>query len=183
MVYSAVGYGALVAFLFLTRDILINHSDNLWRIAILLGPILITIGWMASNEVLLVNQRKHHTINLITDHISGKQRIKDKTLIRYKIGSHPNKMSRAIADFDKEDDKIIQAIDREINFYEFLAAGIVTGDIDKRIVERTLTANLCDFYEQMESYITHHQNKNPTTWEHYTDLYNNWQSRRREKMI
>ena len=83
-------------------------------------------------------------------------------------------MAPSIAPFDDENNCLTQAIDRELNFLEFTAIGIKSGDLDSYIVRHSLKSNLRSFYEQMEDYIDYWRAKDETTWENLASLYRDW---------
>ena len=79
--------------------------------------------------------------------------------------------------FEAEDLDIGQAIDREINFFEFVAVGLETGDLDPNITERSIKSLAVNFYIQVEDYIGHWQSKDESTWEHFKNLSIRWNSK------
>jgi hypothetical protein len=171
-VYAGVSVIALVALGF---DIINNvwGDQKQWQITIFLGSMLIAAGWVVTNEVTIRNSRKQHTINLITTLMTNQKRIEDKEKIREKL-PRSQRLNRTILDYDAENDPLAQAIDRELNFYEFIAIGLATGDLDENIARRMLDGLLTNCVWQVEDYILHWRSKNKTTWEDVSELYKRW---------
>ena len=129
-VYLGVIAVSFFTILLLVDDTLSRHDGELWRIAVFLGSVLLTVGWMVTNEIAILTNRRHHTINMITDYISGRQHIRDREVIRESLPKREDKLTPEIVDFDDENATLTQAIDRELNFFEFAAIGLESGDLD-----------------------------------------------------
>ncbi|MBT3553406.1 MAG: DUF4760 domain-containing protein [Rhodospirillaceae bacterium] len=174
-VYIGVGILAYYVMYYLVRGGI--EGENLWQLSIFTGTIFLSIGWIVSNEISILNSRKQHTINLISDYMINSQRIKDKTVIKKYLPKYTDKLTSAIMNFEAEDLDIGQAIDREINFFEFVAVGLETGDLDPNITERSIKSLAVNFYIQVEDYIGHWQSKDESTWEHFKNLSIRWNSK------
>ena len=171
-VYLAVAAVAYYLLYYIGRNAI--EKDELWRASIFIGTIFVTIGWIVTNEISLINSRKQHTINLITDYMINTQRIYDKRMIRRYLPAYTTKLTAGIVSFDDEAHELCEAVDRELNFFEFIAIGLETGDLDLDISTRSIKTLMCSFCRQTEDYINHWQDKEPTTWEHMVALWKKW---------
>ena len=77
-------------------------------------------------------------------------------------------------DFEDTRSSLIAAIDRELNYFEFLAAGIHRQDVDERLLQDCMQDIVCAFYRQMEPYIAYWRSKNRNTWLFLTLLHSRW---------
>ncbi len=171
--YSLVGLVALLGIAYDFYDIF-HASGQTWQVTTFPGAVLVATGWIVTNELALRNSRRQHTINLVTTLMTNERRIQDKEKIRSKLprGKHLN---RTILDYDNENDLLAQAIDRELNFYEFLAIGIFNADLDERMAKRMLRGLVVGFVEQVEDYILYWQSKDRETWADVYALHKKWQ--------
>lgn len=172
-VYLGVGTIALVALGFDAYDIT-THGYPEWQVTTFLGSIIIALGWVVSNEISLNNSRKQHTISLLTNLMNNERRIQDKAIINAKLPPYGPPIKADIADYEKSTDPFIQAIDRELNFYEFIAVGLDSGDLDPIISKRFLEVLVPDFVEQMTDYIQFWQRKDPRIWKYVIELSRTW---------
>jgi hypothetical protein len=124
------------------------------------------IGWIVTNEVSILNSRRQHTINIVIEFMHNPQRVKDKEVIREFLPNSSAKLTPQIAPFDQDAHRFIAAIDRELNFFEFIAAGIATGDLDPNLTRRCLRSIILNLVAQTKDYIDFWQARSPSTWEH-----------------
>ena len=155
-----------------------ENRANLLGVAPFLGSLLLTVGWIVSNEISLSNARKQHTIKLMTDYMFTATRIEDRKTIKGKLSSYKQKLTPGVVSFTSEADDFLQAVDRELNFFEFLAIGLDTGDLDPDVAKRSLLHLLCTFYEQTEEYLDFWHGEAPGTWIYLRRLYPGWKKER-----
>lgn len=162
------GYGVAI--------VLIHSFDpKAWPapFATLLASLLVATGWVITNEVSIRNSRKQHTINLITQYFTSAQRIADKKQINECL-PYPQNIGADEFDFEDSQSPFLAAVDRELNYFEFLAAGIYRRDIDEGLLRDCMQDILCGYYRQMEAYIRHWRRKNAHTRERFADLHHTW---------
>jgi hypothetical protein len=173
-IYFSVG-AAVAAFLGLLIHDTAGMSDQSSRLAPFVGYILITIGWIVTSEVNIGNSRRQHTITLITQHAFDPQRAANRDIIKQTLPSFQSKLHSTLSIyFDDETSALLKAIDLELNFYEFLAVGAATGNLDESLIKQSLGSQFMAFYVQVEAYITHWRAKNDKTWRELSLMYTRW---------
>ena len=173
-VYLAAG---TVAMTFLGR--LVNEtsaaSDQIYRLAPFIGSLLVAVGWIVTSEVNIGNSRRQHTITLITQHAFDAQRAANRDIIKQSLPSFRTRLQPGpTIDFDDENATLLKAIDLELNFYEFLAVGVASGNLDERLIRESLGSQFKAFYIQVEAYIAHWRAKNDKTWRELSRMYTRW---------
>ena len=143
-----------------------HQGPEAWRISVFLGSVLLTLGWIVTNEVAIQNSRRQHTINTIVQMIHSAQVIQDKQTIKASLPRHDSILTTDIVKFDDENNLLLQAVDRELNFLEFIAASIEAGDMDERLTRKCLRTVVLDAVYQYQPYITYWRSGKPTLWEH-----------------
>jgi DNA phosphorothioation-dependent restriction protein DptG len=151
-----------------------NANGVLWHIAPFYGSVLLTVGWVVSAELNVKNSKRQHTIVLITQHTSDRQRIENRDVILKYLPSYKDKFTEDLVSFGNETHELTKAIDLELNFYEFLAAAVLRDDVDEDLLVETLRTKFLKFFEQNQDYIAHWQKDGGTTWIHITDMYRRW---------
>lgn len=139
------------------------------------GAMLVAAGWMVTNEVAIRNSRRQHTITLISDYMIRRERLEDKrTIRRYVPKSNISVSTVGGFSYADETHELAIAIDRELNFFEFVAVGLENGDLDPKISYETIRGILCPFIKQVRPYIDHWQTLDSEIWEHATALADRW---------
>lgn len=177
LAYVAVGILAYFLLFYFVR-LGYENRGTLLGLAPFLGSLLLTLGWVVSNEISLYNARKQHTIKLLTDYMFTSTRIEDRKLIKAKLSSYKNKLTPEVVEFTSEADEFLQAVDRELNFFEFLAIGLDTGDLDPDVAKKSLLHLFCAFYEQTEAYVDYWHEEAPGTWIYLRRMYPKWRVER-----
>jgi Domain of unknown function (DUF4760) len=173
-VYLAVGV-AVTAVLYPLFQEVFESGGKLWNAAPFLGSILVTIGWIVTTEANIGNSRRQHTITLITQHAFDPTRAANRDIIKQTLPTYRTKLTATMADFTDETLPLLKAIDLELNFYEFLALGMTSGDLDERLIHRSLRGQFVNFYQQMEAYIDFWRAKDRRTWIGLATMYTRWQ--------
>lgn len=135
------------------------------RISTFLGSILIVVGWIVTNENTINNSRKQHTISLLTEYMHSGQRLLDKNTIKKRLRTYDTRLTPDMADFADENNELLKAIDRELNFMEFLSVGVFRGDLDDAMVRQCMKTIIIAFVGQCEDYVGFWAAKNASTWQ------------------
>ncbi len=147
----------------------------MWRAATFIGSISVTVGWVVTSETTIRNSKRQHTISRITAQTSDQSRIANRRTIKAALPSSDSKLTVDIVGFlDNELHELPDAIDRELNFFEFAAAGIQSDDIDENLPRECLQGQFVNFYRQNQDYINHWRAKLQTTWRHIATMYQRW---------
>jgi hypothetical protein len=117
------------------------------------GAMLVASGWIVTNEISIRNLRKQHTISLLSDFLIRKERLEDRKLIKKMLPKFALITTVTGVSFDDDNSDLLQAIDRELNFYEFVAVGLENGDLDPYITYSTVRGLMVGFVKQVEAYI------------------------------
>jgi hypothetical protein len=165
---SAIGMGVV-----LTLEV---GWSNLPSIGAFYGSILVTIGWVLTAEVTIRNSKRQHTITVLTQQAFTKEREDRLDIVKQKLPHYYSKLTPEMVDFDQERDALLKAIDYELDFYEFIAAGLHNDHFDRVLVENTIKSRCMRFVDQAEHYIGHWQSKpdGKTTWAHLMQMYKHW---------
>lgn len=71
---------------------------------------------------------------------------------------------------DQDERRAVQGLRYLLNYFEFISVGVLEGELDERIVARTLRGTLVTVYDLSLLYIAELQRTNPRTLEHYSTL-------------
>ena len=134
-----------------------------------------TIGWIVTSEVTIGNSRRQHTIELITHDAFDPTRAANRDIIKRTLPTHETKLTAAMADFGNGTLDLLKAIDRERHFYKFLARDMADGDLDERLIPRSLRGQFVGFYQQTEAYIDFWRARDKRTWDDLWSMYTRWQ--------
>jgi hypothetical protein len=172
-----IGIAVVAAFFYVASLTAIYHSQKrheFWKyLGLYLGPTLVAVGWVVTNEVNVLNSRKQHTINLILQYFTNAQRIKDKDRINSGL-PWPNKIDQSKVSFNHTADDLLRTIARELNYFDFLASAIIRREIEERLLRRVFQNVVRHYYIQFESYIQHWRAENADTWADFVSLYDRW---------
>ena len=181
-IYLVVGLVAASIAVPLYREAAANAGD-LWHVGPFLGSILVTVGWVVTSETAIRNSKRQHTIALITNHIGDPARAANRKIIQATLITNDTRLTPPMLTasapagthpFDNTADPLLVAIDSELNFYEFAAAGIVSDDIDETLLRNCLRGQFCTFYAQTDDYIRHWRAKRAQTWEYIAAMNVRW---------
>lgn len=67
---------------------------------------------------------------------------------------------------DPEQRKVASAVSYLLNYYEFIAAGVIRGDLDARIVRENIRGVVCYYYDKCMPHIEACNRRNGKTYEH-----------------
>jgi len=148
----------------------------------LIGVVSAITGWIVSSYITLRNSIKQHTINtLLQSRLSAtymtEAKLINKTFFNPGMPETPVDIN-GILDPEKFEERA--AVDYIMNYFEFLAAGIRHGDLDKKVLRHTMKGMLIRYYEKMQPYIKYMRGddgtivERPTQLEHMTWLYHEW---------
>jgi hypothetical protein len=172
-----VGMAAIALLIYVAALAALYHSQDrqdFWKyLGLYLGPALVALGWVVTNEVNVLNSRKQHTINLILQYFTNAKRIEDKDRINSQL-AWPAKIDAAKFNFDDTANPLLRTIARELNYFDFLASAILRREIEDRLLRRVFQDIVRHYYIQCEPYILHWQQKNPETWADLAALYDRW---------
>lgn len=92
----------------------------------------------------------------------------NKILLNRRIDSAlVGRLERSESDDDR---KALQGLRYLLNFSEFIAVGVLEGELDERIIAKTLQGTLTYVHDHSLSYISDLQRRDPRVLEHFTTL-------------
>jgi len=142
----------------------------------LVAVVAAIIGWVASLWMSYRNARMQHTINLVSTRFTQATFVSAYSAFHQKFGFlQTPQVTKADVDAldgsaDLQDKACGQAVRFILNYYEFIAFGVRSGDLDIRVIAKTLRSNLKFYYDKCAPYISTLQQTSPTAMEHYSML-------------
>ena len=131
--------------------------------AFLIGAFLAVTGWVATNTINTVNQRKQHTLKILfemrhsqiyQDHIHSLQALTrtyqayNRALTCEEIETRPDETEGRVPSPEQ-----INAVDFILNHFEFIALGVRNGDLDPHFVRKSLAGQILGTYTRFECWI------------------------------
>lgn len=166
---AALVYTAALTAIYHSKD-----GQGFWiHLGLYLGPVLVAVGWIVTNEVNVLNSRKQHTINLILQYFTNTKRIEDRECVNAKL-PWPTILNEGMIFFDNTTNEWLRAVVRELNYFDFLASAILRREIEEALLRRVFQDIIRRYYIQCEPYILHWQKENPDTWADLAALYDKW---------
>lgn len=137
------------------------------------------LGWGFTGWVAHRNNRAKHTLDVVAARFA--QPAFGQALASFNVGFAGKRIDKAlIADYsvskNEQDRDALQGLRYLVNYFEFIAVGVLEGELDDRIVRKTLRGNLIYVYDRCAIYIGEVQRDNPRTLEHFTLLRAHYRS-------
>lgn len=169
-----LGILLVVAFLYVAVLRNLNQGTDYWlTVGMIMGPSLVAIGWVVTNEVNILNSRKQHTINLITQYFTNSQRISDKEELNKGLSADETIDSQKV-DFNDTASAFLGAALRELNYFDFIGSAVLRSDIDEGLVRRVFGTIVHRYYRQYRPFIEHWQKREPEYWSDFVALFHRW---------
>jgi hypothetical protein len=150
------------------------NNIEFWKFAgLFLGPTLVAIGWIVTNEVNIRNSRKQHTVTLINQYFTNAQRVADKDVIN-KALPFPKVLDGKGSDFDDTSESLLRSVARELNYFDFLASGVLNREIDEDLLRRVFCIVIRHYCLQFRPYIDHWREKDASYWKDLLALNERW---------
>lgn len=133
--------------------------------------------------------RKQHTIKILFDtRLSGEFRQHlERRKRHFPEGTTVDadeyfRFLEAKRDADTSDDDALaqrhsaEAVRSLLNYYEFIALGIATGDLDEDMMRRSVRGIMCNLVADMHAVVAEYRRRDPRTFEHLARLYASWKN-------
>jgi hypothetical protein len=132
-----------------------------------------TSGWAFTSVVTARNARMNHSLNIVSDRFS-KSEFSIQTS-RFNTGFKGKIITKALVEGMTEtgtpDDRdAVQALRYLLNYFEYVSAGVLLGELDEMFIKKTLRGNLVHYHDRCAGYIRELQSQNPLALEHLTML-------------
>jgi hypothetical protein len=152
----------------------LNGTAEFWKfIGLFLGPTLVAVGWVVTNEVNIRNSRKQHTINLVMQYFTNAKRIEDKDALNQAL-PFPSVLDPTKYDFDDTSNDLLRSAARELNYFDYLASAVLHREIDEQLLRRVFGIIIRHYCMQLRPYIEHWRRKDNTYWEDLIALDRRW---------
>ncbi|MFT8679103.1 DUF4760 domain-containing protein [Gluconacetobacter sp.] len=144
--------------------------------AAIIAGIMAAIGWLISSNVSHRNSQIQHTINLIGTRFSNAEFSKHLAKINQKFGNeaHPiitmSCIETAQASPDEKDRESVQSVKYILNYFEFIAICVFSGEINYDFVKSSLRGNLLYYYNKFQPYIREIRINKPSALQNYIKL-------------
>lgn len=187
---------ALVRYLYLLPSYATTELDIDLYIVNFFMVSAIVIGWFVHSHNNLNSERKQHTVNILNssrmssvyqEHLrlatdKYNDPYKHVTEADVKLYTEWRKGSITI-DFSSEEAKVkkdintiraIQSVMYLLNYYEFVAAGVFSGDLDEEYLYATIAGISTNLVNYSKPLIDKYQANDKLTWQYIVKLSNNW---------
>ncbi len=135
----------------------------------LLAVCAAAFGWVVAAWMTYRNARVQHTLTFVASRYSNDTFSKNAALFNDNLRGR--RVDRALitelmASKDETEILTLQAVRYMVNYFEFIAVGVICGDLDEQIVRKTLRGNLIHYADRCMPWILELQADNPQTLEH-----------------
>jgi hypothetical protein len=135
----------------------------------LLAVCAAAIGWAVAAWITYRNARVQHTINFIANRFSNDIFSKNAALFNEHLAGkliNSELVATLSQSSEKGDIDTLQALRYLVNYFEFIAVGVLCGDLDIRIIRRALRGNIIFYTDRCMPWILELQASSPRTLEH-----------------
>ncbi len=135
----------------------------------LLAVCAAAVGWAVAAWITYRNARVQHTINFISNRFSNDTFSKNAALFNEHLNGKLINMelvTKLSTSDNQTDIDTLQALRYLVNYFEFIAVGVLCGDLDVRIVRKALRGNIVFYVDRCMPWIIEMQTNSPRTLEH-----------------
>jgi hypothetical protein len=130
-----------------------------------------SLGWGIGSWVTMRNARIQHTINIIFARFPHATFGDNQSAFfaQFGAGVQQRVSTQAVKALEGQTppNKGLLGLRYLLNYYEFIAVGILRGDLDFDIINQTLRTPMAYLYDKCEPYIVDMQRDSPTLLENY----------------
>lgn len=158
----------------------------------LVAALIAVVGFVVSAMVSINNSVKQHTIKLLLESRLSEIYMQHAAVINSTFLSPAGII--CVTEEEVRNGFRRESISYILNYLEFLAVGIKNGELDERLMRKTLRGMVCNVYEALELYVAVRQKgtgprrffgllapRNTATFENLRWLYKYWYVKRLEK--
>jgi len=133
------------------------------------------IGWGFGAWFSYRNSQLQHTINVIFTRFAQTPFSENTKRFHGKFGYEIEPRItlaeiKRLENSTEEDQAAAQSAKFLLNYYEFIAVGVLRGDLDLNVVESTLRGNMMFLFEKTAPMINEARKSRPATMEYFVDL-------------
>lgn len=177
--YLAASIAAIVPLgcaLWIVTHIDVTASENFPLIAAastLFGVFAAATGWGVASWTAHRNARAQHTLNFLATRFSNSSFSDQAAIFNKAFADHKIDkalISRLATSDDPDDTAALQSLRWLLNWFEFIAVGVILGDLDLTIVTKTVRSNLIFYCDKCLPYIREVQQTQPKILENLIEL-------------
>lgn len=144
----------------------LSDKDYQTSIALLISTLFLGIGWWVQAITTQTAQRRAHTVSIIMNQrnnpdfiekvricreIFGTDKIVNKELVKYYFDKESIKINESLLSTSNQNDKKeefdriisgLESLNYLVNYYEFIAAGVNSKDLDKELIVKCFSGIL-----------------------------------------
>lgn len=178
---SVIGLASIISAVVLSRWINLTETGTYPILGAVAGFSAIgvaAVGWGVSAWIAHRNNTSRYTLEIVAARFA--QTAFTDALRAFNKHLRMRLINRSLANqftisINDEEIFAIQGLRYLLNYFEFISVGVLEGELDERIVDRTLRGNLVDIYDLSAPYIIELQRENPRTLQHFTTLRRHYQ--------
>ena len=182
----------IVLFIFVSSSF-IGTDNSINPIILMTVTIIVAVsGWFVNHQIAADNRRRGHTLNLLlqtrlSSEFQENSRLVWETYPRALYPTIPEDNVRCFFSHDKEERKKldgskIKAVYAQIyllNYYEFLAYGIISKNLDNELLYQTIGGILEGTLVKSKFILRYKIKQQPKAYEHVKALHKKWDKRLR----
>lgn len=127
------------------------------------------IGWCVAAWIAHRNAIRQNTVNLLFARFSQATFSDSMHRFHREFGYGNETVSRALINIararDEDGAKASETPNYLLNYFEFIAAGVMNGDLDAKIVRDNIRGFVCYYYDKCEPFIFEANSRNPKAFE------------------
>ncbi|RDE07317.1 DUF4760 domain-containing protein [Sphingomonas aracearum] len=135
----------------------------------LLAVCAAATGWAIAAWLTHRNARVQHTINFVANRFTNETFSRNAAAFADRLTGRridAALVAQLSTSADEKDVLAVQALRYFVNYFEFVSVGIICGDLDEGIIQRSLRGNLIFYTDRCLPWIRELQAQNPRTLEH-----------------
>jgi hypothetical protein len=180
LVVAAISICATVAALYLVFQIDLDEPATFPLVTGLVATVAVAAaswGWAIGGWVAHRNARIQHTITIIASRFAQPMFVQQMTLFNNSFGDADDSpkvtsdiINALINTGCATDQAKVQSARYMLNYFEFIASGVRSGELDLDIVCNNLRSSVRYFYNKCEPYIEDQRKSIPTLLSNFTRL-------------
>ncbi|HZV76378.1 MAG TPA: DUF4760 domain-containing protein [Candidatus Babeliales bacterium] len=157
----------------------VNPGGNYWHLAPIIGSVLVALGWIVTTQTMMKTNMRQHTITVMLHYDTANVSQRHRKLIIEYLPSLESLVvpGDRIPTYDDEGSPFYEALDYELNYFDFMASGVFKQVLDEQLLRDSFNSKFLYFYRCARPYIDHVQNTygNERIWGNFCSLCEKWE--------
>ena len=141
----------------------------------LVGAAVAALGWGVAGWIAHRNAVRQNTNNLLFARFSQTTFTDAMHRFHSVFGNDPQdaitpERLRSVAAEGEEGKRATASVNYLLNYFEFIAAGVIRGDLDAQVVKENIRGVICYYYDKCEPHILAANRRNHRTFEYLRKL-------------